>query len=221
MRHAFRILVKLEAGTSIVMGVIRMERIKTDVPRKYATMGTCRTRGYPCWYVERAPSFQSSVYAQNCQHFIAFLSSCAGQPTTTYPGVRDFEFLSENRGAREPSLTIHAHLMDPAFSYVLVRNDTDEVISVGSKGRVGNLGEANYVGCYHLVERDHGLATARPAPPDLCIEHTPSNGITLYRDREIWEHLTEVVDKNACLWIDKVTTVKVDPDHRMHNLVDN
>jgi hypothetical protein len=224
MEHPFLVLPDLDANFLVGMDIIGSEQIQIDIPRRWATIGSCEDAKVQLLVNKQDDKRFQSVVQTADNVTVEPLTVCRVPVSLrkAIPTNRDFEFIPEDESLKNNALGMYSHLADHTLSHVLVRNDSKLPQAIAKGTRLGRLKELDVAGFYQLDPADHGLATTRPRRPDPQLESELPNGVTVFGKPDEADRLAEVVRKHERLWVDKGTTVKVDPDRYMRvNLVDD
>lgn len=205
----------------IAMDIIGLELIKIDVPRKFATIGSCNKAKAPLLVKRRDKvRFRTAVTAATAVNLP--LNSMTRVPIAVNRAPledRDFQFVPYDFDvkANQAGIGIYAHIVDCAFNFVMVRNDADAPLTVPRDMRLGSLTELDHEGCYSVDPEEHSLAalSCRPEEPDPNLETRLENGITVYREADAVAKFCATCDWYPELWKDKGATVRIPKTEHM------
>ncbi|KAF1992648.1 hypothetical protein K402DRAFT_416287, partial [Aulographum hederae CBS 113979] len=134
------------------------------------------------------------------------------------PDTNDYEFIPELPQALvDKGVSAYNLMADANFEVVILRNDTDQPVTVGRNTRLGTIQTADVEGCFRVDSELHALAAIdQDVVAGLLDKETRlQNGITVYGNEEAVERITRLTEEFPELWTDRGTTIKVPPDQHM------
>jgi len=140
------------------------------------------------------------------------------ESSVVVPEGRDSQFVPTNKLGH--GLAAYAHAVDSEFSFVMVRNDSDNQQTVPKGEKLGRITEWNEEGGYHIDPEDHGLAglppkILRPEPTEDDETAPLPNGVTVNGSPDQQDALAALVTEFGRLFTDKGMTVRIPESSHM------
>ena len=153
----------LSANVLIGIDIMKPEGMVLDLPRDVLVVGSCEGLEVPISTCTKPSRVDTAIFSKTRKVIaphtdIKVLVQARRKPLRDLPADRDFIF----EPAQHDSLSVCAHIVDHTMSEILVRNDTDQPITLPKRTKLGRVVEYEAQGCY-AVEADVQDLAHRPA----------------------------------------------------------
>ena len=151
LHRELHIVDNLRAKMLIGNDIIGPEGIVIDVANKQARIGSCKATA-KVTAKPRGEFVRKRVYVSESTFVPPRTEMMLPTKPINLPPDRDFIF----EPVRQANLSMFAHIVDHNMSAILVRNESNKVVQLPRKLRIGNVQEMDYEHCF-LTDLDHSV----------------------------------------------------------------
>ena len=232
VQREIHVVEDLKVNVLVGIDILAPERMLVDLDARTVTIRTCGGLVAPITVVTRHNPITRRVVRARARTVVPPFSYLQiPVKIKDLPDDRDFIFEPEYDHDLGEKGGLYSHVVDAALSFVQLRNDTDQPVTIQRHARLGRVTEFNEDGCFLANPVDHHLALSRPTwksrlfagtaalasvfagAADLSKvaspETTLASGVTVFGAPPVAARFAAVVEAFPDIWIDRGTTVDI------------